>query len=88
MHSLRFDTSNSKATVKILLAHRADVKATDHQGQSFLHVAQPTEDIAELLLAHGASVNSKRTDEATALHLASVYGRKEVVKVYWLMAQT
>lgn len=74
------DVSNSKATVKLLLAHRADVKATDRQGQSTLHVA-PTKDIAELLLAHGASVNAKRTDEATALHLASVYGRKEVVKV-------
>jgi len=46
MHSLSgLDTSNSKATVKLLLAHRADVKATDHQGQSVLHVA-PTEDIA------------------------------------------
>lgn len=75
-----FDTSNSKATVKLLLAHGADVNATDRQGRSPLHVA-PTKDSAELLLAHGVAVNTKRTDGATALHLAAVYGRKEVVQV-------
>ncbi|MDZ4201118.1 MAG: ankyrin repeat domain-containing protein [Gallionella sp.] len=75
-----FDTSNSTATVKLLLEHHADVKAIDRQGQSPLHVA-PTKDSAELLLVHGTAVNAKRTDGATALHLASVYGRKEVVQV-------
>lgn len=73
------DTSNSMTTVKVLLAHGADVSATDRQGQSLLHVV-PTKDIAELLLARGVAVNAKRTDGATALHLAAVYGRKEVVQ--------
>lgn len=73
------DTSNSMTTVKVLLAHGADVSATDRQGQSLLHVA-PTKDIAELLLARGVAVNAKRTDGATALHLAAVYGRREVVQ--------
>lgn len=75
-----FDTSSSKATVKLLLAHGVDVNATDRQGRSPLHVA-PTKDSAELLLAHGVAVNTKRADGATALHLAAVYGRKEVVQV-------
>ena len=75
-----FDTSNSAATVKLLLAHGANMKAEDIQGQSPLHVA-PTQDSAELLLVRGAAVNAKRTDGATALHLAAVYGRKEVVQV-------
>ena len=74
-----FDTSDSKATVKLLLKYGADVNATDRQGQSPLHVA-PTKDVAELLLARGVVVNAKRADGATALHLAAVYGRKEVVQ--------
>jgi len=74
-----FDTSNSKATVELLLAHGADVNTTDRMGQSPLHVA-PTKDIVKLLLAGGVAVNAKRKDGATALHLAAVYGRKDVVQ--------
>jgi ankyrin repeat protein len=76
-----FDTANSKATVELLLAHGADIGATDFQGQGLLHVA-PTKDIVDLLISRGIAVNTKRNrDGATALHLATKSGRNEVVKV-------
>ncbi len=73
------DTSNSMATVRVLLGKGANLKATDNQGQSLLHVA-PTAEIADLLLTRGANPNSQRSDGATPLHLAAVYGRKGVVE--------
>ncbi len=64
--------------IKLLVANRADANAKDNRGETPLHIA-PTQEIAALFLALGVPVDVRRNDGATALHLAAVYGREELV---------
>lgn len=75
-----FDTANSQATVKLLLSHGAKVDVADRLGQTPLHLA-PTGEIADLLLRKGINVNARSANGMTALFLAAVNGRADVVEV-------
>ena len=68
------------AAVEVLLAHGADVNASDRRGRSALREASENGHLAvvEVLLAHGADVHA--FDDA-ALHWASRYGHAAVVEV-------
>jgi ankyrin repeat protein len=71
------------ATVKILLAHNADVNAKSGNGLTPLHIAASygRKAIAELLLEHGADINAKSDDGKTPLQVAKDEGHQDVVKL-------
>jgi ankyrin repeat protein len=58
--------------VRLLLQHGADVNATNHRGQTALHLLRPRDlrecNILELLLAHRALVNGLDSENKTPLH--------------------
>ena len=82
--------------VAILLKRGANVNATDQIGNAPLHVLaassygeqpsateaeRPDLAIAELLLK-SASVNARRSDKATPLHLAAVFGDSKMIGLF------
>ena len=58
--------------VRLLLQHGADVNATNHRGQTALHLLRPRDvrecNILELLLSHRALVNGLDSENKTPLH--------------------
>lgn len=58
-------------------------KTTDPQGANLLHWAADKGNVAcvEILIAHGALVESKKDDGVTALHIASALGHDDVVSM-------
>lgn len=86
--------SGNAQVVQLLLAHGAEVNATnEYSGQTPLHVAagQGNPEVMNLLLAHGADVNALVTltltpsDQVsylqTPLHLAALAGHREVAEL-------
>ena len=77
--------------VRLLLDHGADPEANAEgdMGEKPLHKVsygkyRSQEDgvrVAQLLLEHGADVNTRRDDRWTPLHLASLFGKFEIVQV-------
>ncbi len=73
-------------TVTILLAAGAEVKVTDNDGDTPLHLASYNGsynghlEVVNFLLAIGVEVNKTSNNGSTPLHLASYNGRFEVVK--------
>jgi ankyrin repeat protein len=70
--------------VKLLLSRNADVNSWDSEGGTPI-VSAKTREIAELIVAKGANVNSRDYDRQTALHIAAAYGRSDLAA--FLMAQ-
>src|SRR5439155_10888098 len=72
-----------KAMVEILLDRKADVQATDNEGQTALHLAARNgfKNIVEVLLAHGADVNAKTKSGSTPLHEAAASGSQAVAEM-------
>ena len=69
------------AEVKRLLAEGANVNARSKDTKDTpLHVAS-TKEVAVLLLACGANVNTANNYDNTPLHIASFYGHKDVIRV-------
>jgi ankyrin repeat protein len=68
------------ATVEVLLAHRASVKARYERGTAPLHLAAlgGNVELVKLLLAHGAELEARNDAGASALELATKGGRREV----------
>ena len=56
------------------------MNAKAEYGWTALHYAANKE-IAELLIAKGAEVNTKSDSESTPLHFAALNGRKEIVEL-------
>lgn len=69
--------------VKLLLASKADVNASNAIGNTPLELAANNgcQDVAELLLANGADVNAKNEAGDTALHYAAYNGHKNLVEL-------
>lgn len=70
-------------TIRILLAHGADVNAKDQNGLVAIHKAAMVNntEIMEILLAHGADVNAKSTSGLTPIIMATGYGLPDIVRV-------
>ena len=78
--------------VRLLLDHSADPEANaeGNMGEKPLHKVsygkyRSQEDrvsVAELLLEHGADVNTRRDDHRTPLHFASLFGNFEIVQLF------
>src|SRR5207249_1939037 len=69
-------------TLKVLVAHGADVNATSKAGITPLMAgAQRSTAAIELLLANGANVNATDVFGETALMMAARAGRADVVRV-------
>jgi len=74
-----------KDTVELLVAKGAEVKgkALLPRDMSFGWWRSKFDwDIAEFLVAQGAEVNTKSGDGCTPLHVAAMFGPKEIVKLY------
>ena len=68
--------------VKLLLDKRAQVDLTTNGGTALLSaVLENHPKIVELLLTHGAPVNSTNSNGFTALHIAAYRGYTEIVKL-------
>jgi ankyrin repeat protein len=75
--------------VRLLIHHGADVNVEDKYGEKPLHKVtcckyEAQEDgvgVAQLLLERGAVVNTRRMDGSTPLHIASFFGRVEIVRL-------
>ena len=68
--------------MRILLAHQADIEATDVYGHTPLHVAvsHDAREAAEILLASGADINTQDSAVgATPLQLAAANGSEKMV---------
>lgn len=74
---------DSKERVEKLLAHGADVNATDDDGDTALHGAAQTGnvEIIGMLLDKGANPNAKNTVGGTPLMWAAVYGNVDAVQL-------
>jgi ankyrin repeat protein len=75
---------NSEEMVSVLLAHVADIKAQDDDGQTPLHVAAAVGyvRVGRLLLMHGAAATMSMVDRhgLTAMHLAVQNGHVPMVE--------
>jgi ankyrin repeat protein len=76
--------------VRMLLNRGETANREDNLGRTPLHmVAKGSRDlghdasvrVAKLLLEHGADIDAQSKDSATPLHVASYYGRVEMVRV-------
>ena len=69
--------------MKLLLANKADVNASNHNGATPLYVAAQNghTEVVKLLLANKADVNARHTDGRTPLWMAAQEGHTEVVKL-------
>jgi ankyrin repeat protein len=67
------------ATAGLLLDQGADVNATDHFGNTSLHLAMRYPEVVRLLLERGAQVNARNAFGDTPLHRA--VGDKRVVEL-------
>lgn len=72
-------------TVQALLAAGADVNLTSSESMKMpplgSAMAVQRNDIARLLIEHGANVNGKATNDLTALHTAAARGNLEAAKL-------
>jgi len=68
--------------VKDLLEKGANLKTTDHDGESPLHVAviKQRSSVVEVLLQHRAEANMACKDESYPLHVAAQQGSIEILK--------
>ena len=72
----------NKEKVIALLAAKANVNAKDAFGETPLFYALNHKDMAELLISHHADVNTRDSINGwTPLHLAALFGSREVVKL-------
>lgn len=71
------------AVAAVLIAHKADVNATEKDGNTPLLAASERgyAMLANILIQNGANVNTPNKDGLTPLHLAALHGHKEVVEV-------
>lgn len=70
--------------VKLLLAHGADVKLRDNNGESLLHkviLGGDDFELVKLILAHGADVNALNGNKLSVLHCAAAQSSVEIVKL-------
>jgi len=65
---------------KLLEQDPSRIKTKDSNGFLPLHLA-PDKDTAQILLAHGAEIESRGYEKRTPLHQAAMRGRKDVVDV-------
>lgn len=75
--------NDQEAAAEMLIARGADVNSLDDMGNSILMGVcfKGHARLAELLLNHGANVEERNPHGMTALDLAKVFGRKDVVAV-------
>lgn len=79
--------ANTPVGAQWLLEHGADPNLTwGENGSAPIHVAAERWDVAmvEMLVRHGADLNQRRTDGATAHTLAELHGNREIAE--WLLA--
>lgn len=76
-------SSDNTELTKLLIEHRADIKAVTDVGRTALHNAANRGDleIAKTLIEHGADVNAKVTNGWTPLHYAASASRKDIVEL-------
>ena len=75
--------------VRMLVDNGADIHVEDNQGRTPLHRVSETKSfsgencsgIAQLLIEHGADVNTRHENQATILHLASYQGQLQLVRI-------
>ena len=86
LHSASFQ--GSPEMVGTLLNHGVKVNAKNHWGETVLHVVSrgrhDSKDgirVAQLLLERGVDVNTPRQDHCTPLHVASHFGKLEIVRL-------
>ena len=67
----------------LLLQHKVDIDARDHEGSTPLHVAVQygRVNVARFLLEQGADVNAGNNEGSTPLHYASMYGHLEIARL-------
>ncbi|AFY00840.1 ankyrin repeat domain-containing protein [Bdellovibrio bacteriovorus] len=75
--------NNQHEAAELLIDHGADVNSTDDMGNSVLMGVcfKGHANMAELLLSSGARMEEKNPHGMTALDLARVFGRKDVVSL-------
>lgn len=73
----------SEHLVKVLLAHRANIEATNGKGYTPLCLATKNghDKIVEFLLENGAQIRAKGFDGKTPLHLAAIKGSQKIVEL-------
>jgi ankyrin repeat protein len=66
-----------------MVAHGAEVDATDSRGDTALHRAAyfGRKDVVALLLGHGAGVNAQNKDGFTALRMAKLEGETQTAEL-------
>jgi hypothetical protein len=81
---LRAVASGNKEKTERVLRAGVSANAKDEQRQSALTMAAglPSADIARLLIAHGADVNSRSSDGTTPLMAAMMAGQKETARLF------
>jgi ankyrin repeat protein len=70
-------------TIRLLLAHGADVDALDDDLDSPLHRSSYEGSVkaARILLEHGANVHLRNGNGKTASDIARTFGREEIVRM-------
>jgi ankyrin repeat protein len=85
--SSTFHTSEAPiAIMKLLLQHKADVACETNARSVALHAAVGNERAVRLLVAHGSNINAANKVGVTALHMAALQGRPDVVRTLLLLA--
>lgn len=69
--------------VELLLTHKAEIDAKDHDGATPLHIAalEGHSGIVSVLLEHEADVNARNNLGATPLHMAAFGGHEDIAEL-------